>query len=105
MRLPVWVAGLSVMALAAGFGGVAGPAHAVDDPPVYRDCGNIKIEPGADLHGCQLDRAHLRGADLDQARLEHADLRDANLRSANLRGADLSDADLRDAILDGANLN
>jgi len=75
---------------------------------VVTDCGN-RLEPGADLSGCDftdLDLAglDLSGADLSDATLSGTNLRHANLRDAKLNGADLRGADLADVVFDGADL-
>jgi uncharacterized protein YjbI with pentapeptide repeats len=75
---------------------------------VVTDCGN-RLEPGADLSGCDftdLDLAglNLTGADLSEATLSGTNLRHANLRDAKLNGANLGGADLADVVFDGADL-
>lgn len=54
-----------------------------------------RLEPGANLRGCQLSERDLRGLDL----------RGADLRNANLAFADLRDANLSQAWLDRADMS
>ena len=61
-----------------------------------------RLEPGADLMGCQLRGRDLSGLTLRGSIAIAADLRDARLHRCDLLGVDLRDADLSGADLTGA---
>lgn len=71
-----------------------------------RNCDNIALEPGADLHRCDL-RQHpgLASANFTNARLEDTDLSDTNLENVSFRGAWMWRANLQGANLSGANFS
>lgn len=87
-----WIAWLAMLSLL-----VSAPATVAQGPAAGTTTGERceRLEPGANLKGCDLRERDLRGADL-----RGADLRGATLTFADLRGADLSQA-----WLDGANLS
>jgi len=64
-------------------------------------CGQ-RLEPGADLSGCDLTELALAGLDLSGSNMTEANLSGVDLRRTNLNRSDLSRADLRGATLDGA---
>jgi uncharacterized protein YjbI with pentapeptide repeats len=66
-------------------------------------CGQ-RLEPGADLSGCDLTDLQLAGLDLSGSDLTQTNLSGVDLRRTDLNRADLSGADLRGATVDGASL-
>ena len=80
-------------------------------------CG--KLQPGADLSGCNFNRqdmnkivltgaklinAELNGADFEGAKLDYADLTGASLIGANLKNAILANATMENADMTGASV-
>lgn len=82
----------------------AGPRGA---PPqcCARAKGSTKDLAGANLAGCELERANLTDADLINADLYGVKLIGANLTDANLDCASLAGVNMMAANLDGTNLN
>jgi uncharacterized protein YjbI with pentapeptide repeats len=66
-------------------------------------CGQ-RLEPGADLSGCDLTEHDLAGLDLSHSDMTETDLSGVNLRRTILDAADLTQANIRDAVLDGTSL-
>jgi uncharacterized protein YjbI with pentapeptide repeats len=66
-------------------------------------CGQ-RLEPAADLSGCDLTDLELAGLDLSRSDLTEANLSGVNLRRTILDGSDLTQADIRDAVLEGTSL-
>jgi uncharacterized protein YjbI with pentapeptide repeats len=91
------------LARAAGAGVAAGLALIVSSSTVIAltSCGQ-RLEPGADLSGCDLTELELAGLDLSGSNMAEANLSGVDLRRTNLNRSDLSRADLRAATLDGA---
>ena len=91
------------LARAAGAGVAAGLALIVSASTVIAltSCAQ-RLEPGADLSGCDLTELALAGLDLSGSNMTEANLSGADLRRTNLNRSDLSRADLRDAMMDGA---
>jgi pentapeptide repeat protein len=70
----------------------------------FRESGEDRGDPPAELGEAILNGAELSRAILDEAQLNDAFLKGANLARANLDGADLTHADLSSANLSGAHL-
>lgn len=96
-------------------GVAAAPASAAGSQS-YRDCSNIALAPGADLHRCDLADSTIIGMDLhgidfswsDLSRVNGGcdpDLPRTNLAGARIARAILVDAKLCDAILSDADLH
>lgn len=85
----------------AGVGIAAGLAIVVTATTVMAliSCGQ-RLEPRADLAGCDLTDAEIAGLDLNSANLSDADLSGANLAGTNLASANLTGANLAGARFD-----
>jgi uncharacterized protein YjbI with pentapeptide repeats len=66
--------------------------------------GALKLGPGEDLRGVNLQGAHLFRVNLQGANLDGVNLQGANLESANLQGANLRKADLSRTEMVGTNM-
>lgn len=69
-----------------------------------RDCSAVLLQPGADLHDCDLTASHLQGVDVSNSNLEGANAAYALLNSATLAGASVDGADFSYANFGGANV-
>ncbi len=96
--------------------GVAAAPVSAAGSATYRDCSNIALAPGADLHRCDLSDETIIGLDLhgidfswsDLSRVNGGcdpDLPRTNLAGARIARAILVDAKLCDAILSDADLH
>ena len=89
----------------AGAGVAAGLILVVSASTVIAliSCGQ-RLEPEADLSGCDLTELELAGLDLSRSDLTEADLSGVNLSRTILDDADLTRASLDNAVLDGTSL-
>lgn len=71
-----------------------------------RNCDSIALEPGADLHECDLrEHPDLASADFTNARLEDSDLSGKDLSGVSFRGAWMWRANLQDTTLTNADFS
>lgn len=112
---PAWLVPLAVGLLSIAALGAPATAGAAGSSS-YRDCSNIALAPGADLHRCDLADSTIIGMDLhgidfswsDLSRVNGGcdpDLPRTNLAGARIARAILVDAKLCDAILVDADLH